>query len=237
MKALLLSAGYGRRIANLTKKTPKCLLKINNKPILQIWIEQLIKNNVEEIIINTHYLHQKVNDFIKKKKFKIKITLVYEKELLGTAGTLIKNMELYEDHDLLVIHADNYFPKGLDMFIKAHYQTEKNILFSILCFETLYPKECGIVEFDKNNILKKIHEKVNNPPSNIANGAIYLIKNSSLRTINKKFNKAKDFIKDIIPFFYNKIYIFKTNEKLTDIGSYDNLKIAKSFSNFIKKNK
>ncbi len=237
MKALLLSAGYGKRIANLTKNTPKCLLKINNKPILQIWIEQLIKNNVEEIIINTHYLHQKVNDFIKKNKFKIKITLVYEKELLGTAGTLIKNMELYEGHDLLVIHADNYFPKGLDMFIKAHYQTEKNILFSILCFETLYPNECGIVEFDKNNILTKMHEKVNKPPSNLANGAIYLIKKSSLKIINQEFNNAKDFIKEIIPSFYNRVYIFKTNEKFTDIGSYDNYLLANKFSKFYIKNK
>lgn len=230
MKALLLSAGFGKRIGNLTKTTPKCLLKINNKPILQIWIEQLIKNNVNEIIINTHYLHKKVTQFIEKKNFAIKITIVYEKKLLGTAGTLLKNMKLYKDQDLLVIHADNYFPNGLNSFIKAHNATKEKILFSILCFKTLYPKECGIVEFDENNVLKKIHEKVNNPPSNIANGAVYLIKNSTLKKIKKRFNKAKDFINDIIPSFYNKVYVFITKETFTDIGTYKNYQLAKRYN-------
>ena len=66
MKALLLSAGTGSRLRPLTLKTPKCLVSINNKPLLQYWLEQLEKIGVKEFIINTHYLHDQVQDFIKK---------------------------------------------------------------------------------------------------------------------------------------------------------------------------
>ena len=54
---------------NLLIKNPKCLLEINNKPILQIWIEQLIKNNISKIIINTHYLSEQVTDFLNQNSF------------------------------------------------------------------------------------------------------------------------------------------------------------------------
>ena len=93
MKALLLSAGIGSRLRPLTLKTPKCLVPINNKPLLQYWLEQLEKIGVKEFIINTHYLHDQVQDFIKKSKFSERITVIYEDELLGTGGTLKKMLK------------------------------------------------------------------------------------------------------------------------------------------------
>ena len=75
MKAILLAGGYGKRLRPLTNKIPKCLVKINNIPLLEIWINKLYNANVKEVLINTHYLSEKVEKFIKKKKFKIKIHL------------------------------------------------------------------------------------------------------------------------------------------------------------------
>ena len=53
MKAILLAAGYGKRLGSLTKKKPKCLIKINNKPIIQIWIDKLYSLGVRDILVNT----------------------------------------------------------------------------------------------------------------------------------------------------------------------------------------
>ena len=81
MKALLLSAGLGTRLRPLTDTIPKCLVQINGKPLLQIWLENLTKYGVKEFLINTHYLHKQVEDFANNSTFKEKITLIYEKEL------------------------------------------------------------------------------------------------------------------------------------------------------------
>ena len=94
-KALLLSAGFGTRLRPITLKTPKCLVKINNIPILEHWLLKLEQIGIEEVLINTHYLSKKVEEFLKiRAKSNLKITQVYEKNLYGTAGTLIKNKSL-----------------------------------------------------------------------------------------------------------------------------------------------
>ena len=56
MKAILLSAGYGTRLRPVTNKIPKCLIKINNQTLIDIWIKKLIDIGVNSILINTHYL-------------------------------------------------------------------------------------------------------------------------------------------------------------------------------------
>ena len=86
------------------------------------------------------------------------------------------------------------------------------------------------MEVDSKSILIKIHEKVNNPPSNLANGAIYLIKHDTVLEIANKFKLAIDFVNDIIPKFYGKIFVFKTENYLIDIGSEKNYLDANNFA-------
>ena len=90
LRALLLSAGYGTRLRPITDKKPKCLVEIDNKPIIEHWLEKLEEIGCEKVFINTHYLFEEVNKFIKsRKKSSMIIKTKYEKKL-GTAGTLIK---------------------------------------------------------------------------------------------------------------------------------------------------
>jgi mannose-1-phosphate guanylyltransferase len=96
MKALLLAAGLGTRLRPITEKIPKCLVPINGVPLLDIWLEKLSNIGIEEFLINTHYLHQDVENFISKNKYKKKIKTTFEEKLLGTAGTLIKNKDFFE---------------------------------------------------------------------------------------------------------------------------------------------
>ena len=64
MKAILLAAGFGTRLRPLTDLIPKCLVQIKKRPLLEIWLENLSKSNVNSFIINTHYLNEKVNLFM-----------------------------------------------------------------------------------------------------------------------------------------------------------------------------
>ena len=64
LKAILLSAGYGTRLRPETLEKPKCLIKVNNKPMLEIWLDKLSALGCQEVLINTHYLSEQVNEFI-----------------------------------------------------------------------------------------------------------------------------------------------------------------------------
>ena len=92
-RALLLAAGLGTRLKPFTDSKPKCLIDIGGKPLLEYWLESLENSNCQEVLINTHYLSEQVFDFLQKRpKTKMKIKTTYEKDLLGTAGTLMKNI-------------------------------------------------------------------------------------------------------------------------------------------------
>ena len=73
-KAIILSAGFGKRLNPLTLTNPKPLLKIKDKTLLENTIDILIKFGIEKIWINTHYLAKKIKSYIEKKNFKNKKT-------------------------------------------------------------------------------------------------------------------------------------------------------------------
>ena len=87
---MILAAGLGKRMRPMTLKTPKPLIKIGNKTLLDRAIELLINHGVDEIGINVHYLADQIKDFINKNKYKAKITIFHEQDaLLDTGGGIL----------------------------------------------------------------------------------------------------------------------------------------------------
>ena len=228
IKALLLSAGLGTRLRPLTFETPKCLIEINNKPILEYWINSLERIGCDSTIINTHHLHQKVSYFLKNRKNKkMVIKEKFEEKLLGTAGTLIKHKDFFKDSRIIMLHTDNMTNFDLSELIKADEQRPKNCLMTMLTFETNSPQTCGIVVRDKDMIIRDFFEKVNNPPSNIANGAIYIFDSTLLEELSQKNSSLFDFSKEVIPLFLGRIFSYHTQKDFIDIGTPENLIKAK----------
>ena len=99
MKALLLAAGLGTRLRLLTNHIPKCLVKIDGKPLLNIWIDRLLQADFSYILVNTHYLSDVVYEHLEANYAHEvqsgRIKTVNEETLLGTAGTLLKIVPLY----------------------------------------------------------------------------------------------------------------------------------------------
>lgn len=86
---MILAAGLGTRMRPFTNNTPKALIKINNKTLLEIAIEKLINYGFNEIVINVHHLADQIVEYIEQNKFDAKISISYEKdELLDTGGGL-----------------------------------------------------------------------------------------------------------------------------------------------------
>ena len=217
MKAILLAAGFGTRLRPLTDLIPKCLVQIKKRPLLEIWLENLSKSNVNSFIINTHYLNEKVNLFINNSIYKDKCKIVYERELLGTAGTLIANLNYIRGEDCMLIHADNYCLADFSEFIKIHNERPSHCLLTMMTFATSNPKSCGIIEIDSNGVVMNIFEKVDSPPSNLANGAVYILSKEFLEEI--RYSEYTDFVIEIIPKYLGRIYTYHTSNTFIDIGT------------------
>jgi len=224
LKTILLAAGFGTRLRPLTDNIPKCLVPIKGKPLLQIWLERLSDADFKEFLINTHYLSNQVNDFIYSSKFNDKCIIKYEKTLLGTAGTLLSSLNFIGEDECMLVHADNYCLADFKEFIKSHNQRPTYCLMTMMTFRTDTPSSCGIVDLDDNNVVIGFHEKVESPPGNLANGAIYILSNVLIKIIHEKFSTVTDFSTEILPHFIGKIYTYETNKTFEDIGTFEKYK-------------
>jgi len=109
---MILAAGLGKRMQPLTLKTPKPLLEINNYTLLERAINLLISHGVQEISINVHYLPDQIKSFINRKKFKVKITISNEENLLlDTGGGVLKGTQNFGDNPFFVINPDTVWSK------------------------------------------------------------------------------------------------------------------------------
>lgn len=223
MKVILLAAGFGTRLRPITNVIPKCLVPIKGKPLLQIWLENLTNAGLNSFLINTHYLHSEVEKFVLNSEFNSFCSLVYEEELLGTAGTIINNLDFADNEDLLVIHADNYCLQDMNTFIDAHKSRPNGCLMTMMSFECDVPKNYGILKINSENILIDFYEKINGiNAGNIANGAIYILSAEFQKILQNDFNQSKDFSLDVIPKFINKIFVYHSNDLMVDIGTVEN---------------
>ena len=153
MKAVLLAAGLGSRLRPLTNKVPKCLVTVNDKTMLQFWIEKVQDAGVKDILINTHYKAEVVTEFLGdfSNQKDISIKLSYEKQLLGTAGTLENNKEWLSDGGgFFCLHVDNYTDINLCDMLRHHHLRRNDCVITIATFRTDSPKSCGIVNVDEN---------------------------------------------------------------------------------------
>lgn len=219
MRAILLAAGFGTRLRPLTNTIPKCLVPIKGKPLLQIWIERLKIAGITRCVVNTHYLSEKVETFIDESEFGKDVTVIHEEILRGTAGTLMHNIDFFENKDGLLIHADNYCLANFNEFLEAHNDRPRGCLMTVMAFRAKEPTKCGVFELNDSNVVVGFHEKVDSPPSDLANGAIYLLSDELQQLLKADFADATDFSTEVMPNLMGKIYCYETKETFIDIGS------------------
>lgn len=219
MRALLLAAGFGTRLRPMTDTVPKCLVPIGGKPLLSIWFERLMSAGVGPFLLNTHYLSEQVETFVKASPYRRQVTLFNEPVLLGTAGTLLGNLDFFAGGDGLLIHADNYCLANLSTFIAAHHARPRECAMTMMAFRTPTPTSCGILEVDAQQVVTAFHEKVATPPGNLANGAVYCLSAGMLDEISADCPRASDFSTEVVPRFMGRILAHETSEVFMDIGT------------------
>lgn len=156
--AMILSAGFGKRLLPITNKTPKPLVKINNISLLKNCIDFLFNIGCKKIVVNTHFKHQLIFDFIKYNYDNSNITVLYEKDILDTGGAVKNAMSFFDDENILVTNSDIFWIKKNEIDIL---KILSDYSISDQCRLLLVPKEKanGICknkgDFSLNNNLVK----------------------------------------------------------------------------------
>ncbi|TMP27117.1 mannose-1-phosphate guanylyltransferase [Pseudoalteromonas rubra] len=232
MKAILLAAGLGTRLRPITDTLPKCLVPLNGQPLLGLWIDKLVQLGVDEILINTHYFSEQVEAFVANSPYHERITLSYEPELMGTAGTLIRNRTFWQNQTCMVIHADNYCQSSLVDMLEAHNQRQAQTDATLLLFETPTPRSCGIVKLDDNQVIQEFHEKVEHPPGNLASGALFIF---SPQVYERYFSHLEaqrpyELSLDVVPSMIGKLQGWLVDDHYLDIGTPDSYAQAQNMA-------
>jgi len=207
---------------------PKCLVEINGRPLLDYWIELLSNGGIVEILINLHYLPDRVRSYVGHCRYPVRITTVYEENLLGTGGTLLKNRDFFRGEAVMLIHADNLSSFDVRAFIRRYEEREKGIEITMMTFHTTEPEGCGIVQLDERGVVRAFHEKVKNPPGNLANGAVYVVSPSVVDFLSSLGKQVVDFSTEVLPHFMGRINTFHNGTYHRDIGTLKSLAAAQT---------
>lgn len=224
----MLAAGLGTRLRPLTDQIPKCLVPIRGKPLLAYWLDLLLPGGVEKVLVNTHYLPEVVKEFVAASPWRDRVTLVHEKELLGTGGTVLRNRAFFGNDAFLVAHADNLSRFDVGAFVKRHETRPAGSMITMMTFRTDVPETCGIVEEDTRGIVTAFHEKVPNPPGDHANAAVYIFEPGVVSFLESLHKEVIDLSTEVIPHFLGKICTYRNDIYHRDIGTLDSLRKAEA---------
>ena len=226
--AVVLVGGKGSRLGNLTKNTPKPLLKINNQIFLDTLIAKLIKYKFNKIYLLCSFKKEK---FFRLYNNKIihnsKIMCIDEGNPKGTGGALYKLKNIVK-RDFLLINGDTYFDIDISKLLENKFKD--NICTIALTSNKKYKKNIKI-----NNIKININNQIqfSKDFSSLMNGGIYFFKKKIFKfIIKKKCSLENDILKNLI--IKKKIHGIVFKEKFVDIGSHKMIKFLKKNKDFLK---
>lgn len=202
-KALLLAGGLGGRLRPITETTPKCLVEIAGRPLLDYWFDMLDEATIRDVLINTHHLPESVRRFIRKKNEQgFRVVETFEAELRGSAGTIAANRAWANDaDDVVMIYADNFSDLDLARLLAVH--RGRGDPMTMLLFPAANPRACGIAELDSEGRVTAFEEKPAKPKSDLANAGVYVVTAAAWREIAAM--KAFDLGFDVLPRFIGRI--------------------------------
>ena len=216
MKAFLLAAGIGSRLRPLTDTTPKCMLPVAGRPMLDIWLDALEAAGVGEVLVNLHHLPDVVRRHLAARPGRPAVRTFSEPELLGSAGTLLANQQWVADEEFfLVCYADNLTDFNVRSLAEAHRRNGTVATFAV--FHSPNPSAGGVVETDSSGLVTGFAEKPEHPASDLVNAGMYAFAPSLLDEI--KDAPPQDIGYDLLPKLVGRSRVVPVEGYFRDIGT------------------
>ena len=221
--ALILCAGFGKRLNPLTLDMPKPLIELKNVSVLETCINLIESLDVKEIFINTFYLKEQISTFINKKNFKTKISIIEDgKNILDTGGGIKNMLNHTKEDDVLIFNPDtiwkNNYSKEIIEMEKLYFSKQlKNILL-LVNKELSFDKNLnGDFDLQNNLIIKNNDRKFIYTGCQILNKKLLSIYETEKFSINNLWNNLIE---------KKELYGFETNNDfyhLTDLKTFKKL--------------
>lgn len=226
--AVLMAGGKGERLRPLTEKTPKPLVKVGNKAIIDYNIERLISYGIKHINVTVNYLREQLEEHFSSPINNIKVNCIREPYFLGTIGSIQFVKEFYND-TILVMNSDLFTNIDYEDFYMHFKEHDADMSVAAIPYTISIPY--GIFKLEGRNI-QGIKEK---PVYNYyANAGIYLIKKTALKYIpENKFYNATDLIEELVK-QQMKVIRFPITGYWIDIGQHSELKKAEELVKHMK---
>jgi mannose-1-phosphate guanylyltransferase len=216
MKAFLLAAGLGTRLRPITETTPKCMLVIDGRPMLDIWIDAFHQAGVDEVLVNLHHLPELVRSHLASRAEPPSVRTCYEPSLLGSAGTLLANRHWVDGEEFfLACHADNLTDFDLSSLAEAHHR--HGGIATLTAFHSDRPSAGGVVELDESGTVIGFVEKPSRPVSDLTNAGMYAFHPSVLDEIDG--TPPKDIGYDLLPRLVGRARAITVEGYFRDIGT------------------
>ena len=235
MQVLILAAGYGTRLYPLTKDTPKPLLPIQGKPLINYLVEKIhFIGDLSKLIVVTNdkftkHFEQWADQY---KNLKAKIQIVNDgtktnEDRLGSMGDIdfvIRNLKIKED--LLILGGDNLFDQGLEEFLKYSRTKSPRVTTGLFDIRNkAEAKKFGVVTLNEQKKVVSFEEKPEHPQSTLIGMCLYFLPRESLPLVARYLHESKknDTSGDYIKWLFKKedVYGFTFNGKWYDIGSLE----------------
>ncbi len=170
-KALILAGGLGTRLRPLTDTTPKPLLPIKGKPIIQHLIENLQKHGVEEVILSIGYRADKIKEYFDDLNLDIKITYSLETEPLGTGGAVVKaNLQ----EPFILAWGDNLMDLDVQQIVQEFQENDSQITMVLTPREDV--EHFGVAKLNNDKIINFVEKpKREDAPSNLINAGAFVV--------------------------------------------------------------
>ena len=221
MKACIMCGGTGTRLRPLTFKRPKPMIPISNKPSVLRLIEHLAQEGFNDIVLTLGYMGEDIEKELGDGSvYGVHIDYVYEKEKLGTAGSVKNAQKMIGSEPFIVVGGDHVMTLNLREMFRFHQKNDACVTIGLMSIDD--PREFGIADMDIDNRILRFFEKPKAGEifSNLASTGIYVCNPDIFDKIppHTKF----DFAKDLFPqMLQNKERIngILVRGKWTDVGS------------------
>lgn len=235
MKCIILCAGYATRLRKYIKSTPKALITINDKPIIDYLIEKI--ERIEEInqiyIVSNAIYYNQFLQWKKDVKFTKPIKIINdgtrkEEEKLGAIGDIkyILDHEKIED-DIIVMASDNFFDFDLKEMIELFHQKEGAIICTKQINDIELLKRLAVVTLDEEGKVTKLIEKPQKPEGNRGVYTTYVFRKEVIQLLNQyiKEGNNSDAPGYFVQWLYKiyPIYSYDIKGECYDIGNYETL--------------
>ena len=219
MKAFLLAAGVGSRLRPITDTIPKCMLVIDDRPLLDIWLDAFDRAGVDEVLVNLHHLPDVVRRHLAAR------TAIRQRSARSSnrscsaarARSLANRQWIDGEEFFLACNADNLTDFDLRSLIDAH--REHGAIATLAVFHSETPSAGGVVELDATGRVIGFAEKPDEPVSDLTNAGMYAFHPSVLDEIDGM--PPSDIGYDLLPRLVGRARAVPVEGYFRDIGTAD----------------